>query len=316
MKEENLEGIARAALTLYEGDFTSLSYFAGEVSMVFKVTDSRYRKFALKIYDNASNLDDNFIEVLILESIRERSAISVAEIVKNREGRSITIYEDVASTTSYRIVLFKWLEGEDLRNNESPERFFQLGQLIADLHLVTKEIDIPENLAPKKWDQVFYFRDEVAVYQEKQYGSQVNSEFKALMDAAIPYLDKKLLEIYGSGKPQLLHGDLNPWNLKIHGDALALIDFEDAILGLPVHDLAILLFYYEQDERYGYALIKEKILNGYRSRSELYGPVEDQIKLLSMARNVNLLNYVLTLKRHRPKFIEQGLVKLKTFLAS
>ena len=39
--------------------------------------------------------------------------------------------------------------------------------------------------------------------------------------------------------PQLLHGDLTPHNVMVDGDRLIPIDFQDAVWGLDVQDLAL-----------------------------------------------------------------------------
>ncbi len=316
MPQQDLDKIAQLALNSYKGNFPSITFFAKETSTIYKIVDTASQEFALKIYDgNSNNLTDNLLEVLILEAIQAKGSISIAELIYNKDGQPFTIYKDMALNTTYRMALSKWLKGVDFNDNESKERFIQLGKLVAELHLITKNIVIPNNLPPKKWDEVFYFRDEKAVYHEAKYQQLVSSEFKELMDTAIPLLNQKLQEIYHVDTPQLLHGDLNPWNIKIHNNELSILDFEDAILGQPVQDLAILLYYYQDNKNFSYDFVKDCVLEGYTSICAVQNFTEHNLEVLSMARRVNFLNYVLTLEGDYQQFIKEGLSKLKAFLS-
>ena len=52
---------------------------------------------------------------------------------------------------------------------------------------------------------------------------------RELMDSMIPFLNKELQRIYSLQEAQFLHGDLNPWNVRICGDQLSILDFEVTI---------------------------------------------------------------------------------------
>lgn len=315
MEQEKFTNIAESALKKhYDGSFVSVKFFTKETSVIYQVRDSNCRKFALKIYEeNYGHADDNLIELLVLEAIEEKGTVNTVRFIKNKDGQRVTIYQD-ESGTKHRITLSTWLQGVDFKDNESEEYFFKLGQLLAELHTITKDITIPAGVKAKKWDEVFYFRDETAVYHDAKYDAIVNPEFKALMDTAIPLLNHKLKEIYHAETPQLLHGDLNPWNIKIHNKQLSVLDFEDAILGHPIHDIAILLFYYTKNKHFKCKFVKKYVLKGYTSINDVPYPPDDDIEWLMMARQVNFLNYILTLEGDHIAYIQEGLTKLKTFL--
>ncbi|NET36922.1 MAG: phosphotransferase [Cyanothece sp. SIO1E1] len=315
MNKEALQKIAVAVLQQYPQHYSSVTFFAQETSVVFEVVNDKGEAFALKIYDDTSSqTEDNEVEILMIKAIRSYTTISVAEMVNNLQGRPITIYADPSTGATYRIVLSKWLPGADFKGQESEELFIALGQAVADLHQATRQIDLPKELQPKVWNQVFYFRDEEAVYRQPKYESQTSSEFKDLMDEALARLNPRLSQIYGQGEAQLLHGDLNPWNIKVHHGQFSILDFEDAILGPPIQDLAILLYYYQGHDHFAFASIKDWILQGYTSRNSIAGWNDQAIESLIMARQVNFLNYVLTLEGDYHSYLETGLTRLKTFL--
>lgn len=312
----DFDHIANLALKNYGKEFPSVEFFSNTTSVIYKVVDNNKQTYALKIYDHSSNIADNQVEILIAEAIRKKRTVSIPEIIKNKEGKNITIINDGLSNEPHRIVLSRWLEGINLKDNESKELFIQLGKSVAQLHLATKDIIIPKNLQPKQWNEVFYFRDEKPVYHDKKYNEIVNSEFKGLMDKAIPILNEGLRKIYDSSPPQLLHGDLNPWNIKIHENQISFLDFEDAILGQSIQDLAILLFYYKDHQKFPYSFVKEHILEGYSSIKPIEKIRDSDLEFLSIARTANFLNYVLTLDGDYEEFIKKGQEKLKMFLSS
>ena len=312
VKENKLDHIAKAVLKNYKQNFTSVKFHTKATSTLYQVIDDQSQKLALKIYDDASsNIEDNQIEIQLLEAIQKKGTLSIATLIPNKDGQSFTRYHDEKSNATYRIVLSKWLEGTDLKGHENEALFFQLGQMLAELHKITKDLILPENLKPKKWDQVFYFRDEVAVYHDPKYSDVVTEEFKNLLDKAIPLFDNRLQALYAKAPAQLLHGDVNPWNVKLHKQQLALLDFEDVTLGQPIHDLAILLFYYRDKKEFDYADVKKWVLDGYASVCELPEVTEADLLFLDMARTVNLMNWVLTLEKDYEEFFEKGVERLK-----
>jgi len=314
VKQRKLDHIAQSAIKFYEGIFPSVTFFAKETSTIYKTINSKGQEFALKIYDEASsNLDDNLIEVLMLDAIQEKSNITIASIIKNKKEQHFTLVPDDSSSRIYRIVLSKWIEGIDFKNKESKERFFDLGKLVGEMHLATENIELPKNLIPKKWNQVYYFRDETPVYHHPKFNHLVSSEFKTLMDSLVPFLNPLLKEIYQSSKSILLHGDLNPWNIKTHKNQFSILDFEDAILGPPIHELAILLFYYRKGENFPYTMVKDALFTGYRSVRDLPLISDLDLEMLFMARKVNFLNHVLTLEGDYKKYLQEGTMELKEF---
>ncbi|MEM7102751.1 MAG: phosphotransferase [Bacteroidota bacterium] len=315
MDQVNLAKLAVKALENYKQNVVSCTFFAKETSTVYKVTNDKNQDFALKIHDQEfTNLEDSIIEIQILEAIRKDGAIQTAELIQNKGGHPVTIYSDPSSEKTYRITLTKWLKGVNFKGNETEQIFFELGKTVAQLHNITKNIVLPEKVTPKAWNQVFYFRNESAVYHDPIHKNKFSDEFVEVMDTAVPILNQQLKRIYDSEKPILLHGDLNPWNIKIQNKQLAIFDFEDAIFGPPIHDLAILFYYYRQNPDFGYEHVKEHVLKGYAEFNEIKDFSDKDIETLIMARNANFLNYVLTLEGDYKDYIAKGLTKLKAYL--
>ena len=106
MNKEALQKIAIAVLQQYSQYYPSVTFFAQETSVVFKVISDDGEAFALKIYDDTSSqTEDNQIEILMMSAIRRYGTIAVAEIVKNLQGEPITIYADPSTGISCELTL-------------------------------------------------------------------------------------------------------------------------------------------------------------------------------------------------------------------
>lgn len=314
-KRIRLGKIAELALEKYDITVDKIEYLIEETNVFFKVRDSSGNLYALKIFQElSSKIEDNLAEVFLIDTIKKNSDIVVSEVVEAKTHEKIVIVDSKYTQIPKRVALYRWIEGEDFKGNESDDRYYKLGQLAAKLHLATKDITIPANLSPKKWDKVFYYRDEKPVYKEEHFQKYLDKEYHDIMDFIIPYLDEKLSEFYINSTPQLIHADLNPWNVRVYKDELRLLDFEEAMLAYPIHDLAILLFYYRYSQENDYEKVKNLIYDGYRSISALPKFSEYQLELLITARRVNFLNYILEVDDNPTEYINTNIQRVKSFI--
>lgn len=85
---------------------------------------------------------------------------------------------------------------------------------------------------------------------------------------------------------QPIHADLHPWNPMWHEGEIALFDFDDSGIGLPIQDLAIGIYYLDTDEQ------RAALLAGYESVAPLPVYSAKQMALLLLQRRSLLLNYL------------------------
>lgn len=326
-QKRRLNKIARLALENYDLNLASVSYLTEETNVFFKVKDTDGNIYALKIFqEESSAIEDNLAEVYLIDQIQNKTDIEVCSVIQTRDGDSIVVIESDLTPTPKRIALYHWLPGLDLDGHETPERFRELGRITAKMHEATYDLKLPKNIKPKRWDKVFYYRDEVPVYKEAQYQKFLSEDYHVTMDRLIPMLDeelKALYERYESGdtsadtdpiQPQLIHGDLNPWNIRLNQNSLCIIDFEEAMYAYPVHDIAIMLFYYYHDENYDYETVKKDFYEGYTSVRPLPDFTGRDIDMLITARRVNFLNYILQISDDPADYIERNLQRVKAWM--
>jgi len=311
-KYQVLKLIAQEALKQYELKCNSVEFMVEETNMFFKVTCKDGTNYALKIFqEESSSLDDNRAEIYFLNQLKY---IETSEVIKNKHGEGITIVKSKHTDIPKRVAIYTWLEGEDFEGNETEELFTKVGELAAMLHLQTMGLNIPADIKPKKWDKVFYYEGEEPVYKQGKYAEFVDEETIEVMDKIIPYLNTKLSDFYNKDLPQLLHADLNPWNIKVHEGKLRLLDFEEAMLAYPVHDIAIMLYYYRYSKSWRYEKVKKLVISGYKKIIPQVRFDDEDLETLMIARRVNFLNYVLVIDNDPGDFIKMCKERIKEFM--
>ena len=95
--------------------------------------------------------------------------------------------------------------------------------------------------------------------------------------------------------PQLLHGDLTPHNVMVDGDRLIPIDFQDAVWGLDVQDLALSLLSLEQVDSSDDLRVTFRL--GYESVRPWPDLSPELLATLCAARRLHQLNLSLTLRK-------------------
>ncbi|MFD1738897.1 phosphotransferase enzyme family protein [Bacillus salitolerans] len=310
-KDEELLQLAKLTLDRYEINVKEVFYLVEETNIFFKVMDQSGNSYALKLFqEESSTLEDNLAEIFMINLVTKNSNISLPSVIQAKDGSYVQFIN------SRRLALYTWLEGDDFSGKESDELFIKFGELTAQLHQSTYGVSIPDTVSPKRWDKVFYYNGETAVYKNEEYKNVLTAEYYELMDKIIPFLDKALLSYYQKNEQhiQLIHADLNPWNVKVYEDELRILDFEEALLGLPVHDISIMLYYYDYEENIDFDRVKKLYFQGYEKVCPLPSFTDYDIDLLMTARRINFLNYILLLSDNPESFITTNIQRVNDFI--
>lgn len=299
--------IVLKSLEYYDIKIKSLMFLDEASNIFFKLVDENNDKFAVKIsQDLNSNMDDSDVEMFFLSILNRKSEHNVPKPVANKHHDFITYMETPFDHNKRRVVVYEWMDGKSFYKFETSERFVTIGKLLAKLHQEMKKADFPETLNPKKMDRVLYFPTDDIFYKMEANKHKVTDEIIHLFDCAIPYLDEKMKQLYDK-KTFLIHGDLNPWNIRINHQEIHFIDFEDACLGHEIHDIAILLYFYQYDDNY--EVYKAALLRGYKSVRNIEIN-EDDLLTLMMARRVNLMNYFIAVRTELKDYLDINMKRL------
>lgn len=303
--------IIEMGLEYYDIDVDKMSFLEEATNIFYKVVDKSGRKYAAKVYQEInSNLDDAMVEMHFLKLMADKTGIRVPKPVMNQKGDYITYFDTPYEEMKKRVSLYEWLPGSDIDEKEKVEHFYEIGKIMAEMHNVTAKHELPDNLNPKKIDKVLYFAGDEYFYKMDKYKSKVKPETYKLLDYVIPYLDGHMGKLYNDN-PFLIHGDFNPYNVRLDKDKINILDFEDACLGYEIHDIAIFLFYYQLDE--AYEDFKEAFYKGYRSLRDIEID-EDLLKMLMIARRVNFMNYILAISDDVENYLDVNTKRVMDYL--
>ncbi len=311
-KKLRLRKVIEIGLKSYDLDIVQFHFFEEATNMLYKCLASDGSLYMLKIFDEInSTYEDNLVEVFMIDTLRDHSDLFLPEIIAARDGQEIVSIESKYTDTPKRMVIYKWVSGISFDGNETLDGFYALGQSMAKMHMATAGLRVPDSLFPKRFDKVYYFKDEKAVYHEEKYKAFVSDEFKEIMDKLVPYTDTYLANLFKKDGMQLIHGDLNPWNVMIDDGNISVIDFEDTSYGYAVQDIGITLFYYRFDENFVYQDLKDKLFEGYRSVCPLPEMSEEDIEMIILARRLNFMNYILLISDDPKEYIDINLKRVK-----
>jgi Ser/Thr protein kinase RdoA (MazF antagonist) len=230
-------------------------------------------------------------ETAWLSALARETCIPVPRPLPARDGNFVTSASAPGVPEERLCCVFSWVPGVDLASRLTRENIRSQGRLLAQLHEHTKGFRISEKMDILVFDEVFYFPEPVVIFDECTAEMMTPGQRRKFQnwneraEIAIKLLDQ-------SGEPaRVLHGDLHQWNIRVSRGTLSPIDFEDLILGWPVQDIAISLYYY-QDEK-DYPAKRNAFREGYCSVSSWPERQVGEIDTFLAARGLSLLNFVL-----------------------
>ncbi|XFA99484.1 phosphotransferase enzyme family protein [Candidatus Izemoplasma sp. B36] len=312
------DSVAKKAIKKYDIKVKTIRFLTEETNVFYEILSESNEKYVLKIYqEESSNINDNIAEHFLLKVIQEKTQVRTARVIKNETNETVTKIKYPNKRGYKRTALYEYLEGRNIDGIEDLKYFRKMGQILASMHLATKNLNLPDDVNPKKYDKVFYFEGEEAIYHKPRYKKYLTKDMIEILDELIPYINIKLYNLYIDENPQLIHGDLNPWNIKVHNDEIRIFDFEEALFGLPIHDIAIFLYYYYNHQTLKYYEIKKEFLSGYSEITELPNNVTDaNLEMIMIARRINFFNYVLYIRKNPKKYIETSFPKIREYYFS
>lgn len=310
-----LRQVVLTALEHYDLRIKWVKFLIIETNTMFKIQTEDGGKFVLRIYSNEeTTLKENQAEMFWLEALKRDSDLKVTEPVARRDGGYITIVSVPGVPQENRCVLFKWIPGRPLVNYLNVENYFKFGQSLAKLHDHAYTLNpLPADIQPKKWDKVFYYPDELVVYDTPAYCHLFPPERIEIIKKVIEHANIVFARLFNNKDGQILiHGDLHYYNIHVYRGELYVMDFEDINLGYPVQDIAVSLSY--GDEREDHAALKAAFKQGYCSVREWPDEDERTIKTLKAARLVMFINYVARIDPSPEEYLDKRCGDLAKFL--
>ncbi|MCF6444709.1 phosphotransferase enzyme family protein [Nereida sp. MMG025] len=157
--------------------------------------------------------------------------------LRSRAGHLVEQYADGRLAS-----MVTWMDGTALADvAPTPDHFFALGSLLADLHAKTDALNLPQMDRPA-WDAAAFTCDTPhwGCYWENTALSEGD---RKLLQNARAFLGQYLAQDKWSDRG-LIHADVLGENVLVDGNQLRLIDFDDAGYGYRLYDLGTALIQY------------------------------------------------------------------------
>lgn len=277
----SMDGCLTEILSQYDlGEYETES-INHEFNSTFKVATDAGEKFALRINVNSNRTIGNLnAEIFWITSIQ---SVKVPKPVLNREGSAVTYGWHEATSSRLASVLYTWLEGEEPGDEPTEEQLFALGAAMAKLHLESAGMVLPDGCELKNYTDVFWGEKNLLTGPE----SGLTAEEQHKVAEVLAKVSTALVELRGDAQLQPIHADMHPWNVMWHEGELAVFDFDDSGLGLPIQDLMTSIYYLDTPEQ------DAALLAGYASLAPVPKHTPEQRQLLLLQRRLLLLNYLL-----------------------
>lgn len=206
-------------------------------------------------------------EILRIQALLSKQNLQVANPVLLPEGNYL---EKINAPEGKRFAaLFTFSSGKAVGRAMTLKQSFAIGQLTAELHLVSKSIKQSSVLTNYNID--FMVLEPIQVIKQC---IALTSEQTKLLDS----LAKNLINQVGKLKKTetnfgMCHGDIHGMNVISNSEVLSLIDFECLGYNWYAWDLAVFIWWIRGTDKE--IELKNKFLTGYRSS---YSQAEDVIK--------------------------------------
>lgn len=220
-----------------------------------------------------------------------------------------------------------WVEGTPLGEGGAPltdppdeqaARFYAIGRAIAELHNATDAMDLGPTFTRHAWN-VEGLLGEAPLWGRFWESPALTPPQRALM-LEVRRMARDRLEAFAArgGDYGLIHADVLRENVLVNGDAVTLIDFDDAGWGFRMYDLGVLMTQNE-DEPNADAL-RDAVLAGYRSARPLSDEDAALLPLFVLLRRLASMGWIVPRSEARdPRqqaYAEKAVQAAHAFLAS
>ena len=308
--ETDLLAIANQALGSYPLEIKEVALINNEYNATFKVLTKVGTQFALRVNVNSPRSIENLkAEITWVNFLRDDARVKAPHPVSTTEDQYFVTVTNDLGNSEFKCVLYSWLEGEELGDEPTPEQIRSLGAAMATLHVSSKDFKLPAGAELPSFEDPLWETEDFLLSEK----SVLDPEAQSLIAQALTVIKSEIDELYRQHPQQIIHADLHGWNVMWHDEKVAVFDFDDCGIGLPIQDLATAIYYLDTPEQD--AALKE----GYASVAPLPEYSESQMQMFMIQRRIILLNYLYETSNveHRamiPEYLEESLRRISKFL--
>ena len=297
---ERLQQLARHALQHWDGGWRNPRLIKHRENAVFAVEGEGGARAVLRIHRHGYHDDAALASELQWIRALDEGGIKVPSVVRTREGGNFAHVSHPLVPEQRQVDILGWVPGQPVGSVEDivsqdgaklTDIYFRAGTVAADVHTFSAAWTLPEGFRRHAWNRdglvgpsPFWgrFLDLPALTPEQR---DLIERASAVAAAELDRIGTGA-DVYG-----LIHADFAAENIFVHGDDVALIDFDDAGFGWHMFELATALFFLQGHE--AFPAITDALFNGYEQRRP--GKVDrSQLPLFLFLRGTTYLGWIHT----------------------
>lgn len=308
-----LRRVAQEALANWPLEVRRLWLINHDYNTTFGVQTEPGARYALRINVNSRRTPQELnAEAQWLLALARDTPITVPTPQLTRDGalRAEVYVEELGRELP--VVLMSWLPGRELGFRASAARMREVGRLTAALHQHAATWELPPDAALPRFDDPL-FNDPDRLTDHAEIDSW-GPDARVVVTESLKLTKKVFAETRLADHLRPLHADLHGANLKWDDCQLAVFDFDDSGLGVPVLDLAISAYYLRPNPAR-----EAGLLEGYADLAALPAYTSEQFEGLIASRNLLMMNDVIgsstaSTREMMPRYLRNSIRKLRHFL--
>ena len=299
-----------AALQDYPITATSVRLLWHGYNTSFQVDTGDGRRFAMRInVGNPKSPAALAAELAWLAALADDSDVVVPTPLPTRSGALRTSVWCEAIGRELPVVMMSWLPGKDL-DEPAPDACRAIGRATAVLHDHAAGWTMPDGADLPSLATVLMDAPNRLVLDHPL----LTDDRRVVFDAAMRQVQDQYDDVFAAGPLHPIHADLHGGNVKWLRGRLAVFDFDDAMIGAPMHDLAISAYYFRDDME-----LEEALMEGYSSVRPLPNFTDAQFEAIVAGRILVLLNDIVhhdnaEFRAIAPAYVANAALKLRVYL--
>jgi len=259
-------------------------------------------------YNSIDELDSERIWVTALKE----AGLSVQESLLTHAGKHFELIDIPGAGEQRYVGMTNWLEGTAPKNyleagsgNKERERiYYRIGEIAAAIHNQSTHWQEPHGFTRRRLDLDGLLGEAPIWGRFWEHADLTGAEENLLLRAREELCDALLGYGEQSDNFSLIHADLQPENIVLNGEDLALIDFDDSAYGWHMYEIASALI----EDRFApdFEVLRTALLDGYREHRPLATRDVDILPAFLLIRGMALIGWYHQRPEHAgSKFFEE-----------
>ena len=296
-----LRRLAERALERYDLPSPSIDLITDDWNCVFRVDAADGSRLVLRVsLPGRRTLAEVRGEMVWLAAIAAEGNLVVPVPRAARDGSLAVEVRAEGVPQPRTVAVFGWIEGEQLANVMTERNLETYGEMAARLHAHAKTFVPPAGM--KTWDSPYPFLEREVLFDAEHretLGPAGVAPFERARAATLEAIERFAV----AEPPRLIHADLHEDNAFVRPDgSIAVLDFDDCMLGWPVQDLGITVF--TLAHRDDFELLEAAVRRGYERVAPWPERVPGEVRVFAADRCLMLSNYIV--QDHDPAYLAEA----------